>query len=86
MDAIAKDVGAVAAARRLDAVAEKAEKFFEGFAREIAIGPGACEEREEVVLLPGLCSTGGDDLLHEDVERLRRDFEPIERAALLWRG
>ena len=80
MDAVAEDVGAVAAARGLDAVAQQAEEFFEGFARQIAIGMRAGEQGEEVVLLPGLGGAGGDHLLHEDVERLRRDFELIERA------
>src|SRR5581483_8549949 len=67
-------------ARGLDTVAEETEELLEVFPREIAIGPRAGEEREEVVFLPGLCGAGGDDLLHQDIERLRRDFQLIKRA------
>ena len=80
VDAVAEDVGAVAATRGLDAVREQAEEFFEGLARQIAIGMRAGDEREEVVLLPGLGGAGGDHLLHEDIERLRWDLELVERT------
>src|SRR5690242_20055367 len=40
----------------------------------------ARDECKEVVLLPGFGGAGSDDLLHEDVEGLRRDFKLIKRA------
>src|ERR1700686_572302 len=50
--------------------------------RQRAIGPSAADERIELVLAPFLRGDLGDDLLREDVERLLRDAEPIEFAAV----
>ena len=47
---------------------------------EIAIGVGAAEDMEEVVFVPGFGGDTGDDLLHQHVGGLGRDFEPVEFA------
>src|SRR6478672_8330687 len=78
VNAVAEEVGAVASARGFDAVRKQAEEFFEGLTGKIAIGMRACDEREEIVFLPGLCGAGCDHLLHEDIEGLGRDLELIE--------
>ena len=54
--------------------------FFELFACEVAIGISAADDVVEIVFLPGLGRAHGDDLLHEDVEGRRRDFESVEVA------
>src|SRR5262249_27593350 len=48
--------------------------------RQIAIGISAADHRKQLVLAPGLASSGGYDLLREHVARPRRRLEPIERA------
>ena len=50
------------------------DEFVEVLAGEVAIGVGAAEDVEEGVFVPGLGAAGGDDLLHEDVDGLRRGF------------
>ena len=71
LDAVAEEVGAVAAAGGFDAFGEEGEDLVEGFAGEVAVGVGAAEGVVEGVFFPGLGSAGGDDLLHEDVGGLR---------------
>ena len=67
LDAVAKEVGAIAAAGGLDAFGEEGENVVKGFACQVAIGVGAAKGVVEGVLFPGLGSAGCDDLLHEDV-------------------
>ena len=71
LDAVAEEVGAVAAAGGFDAFGEEGEDVVEGFAGEVAVGVGAAEGVVEGVFFPGLGSAGCDDLLHEDVGGLR---------------
>ena len=49
---------------------------------EIAIGPGAAEQREEIVLGPFLGGDLGGDLLGQHVEGLLGDRDPVQLAAL----
>jgi len=71
LDAIAEEVGAVAAAGGFDALGEKSEEVVELLSGEVAVGVGAPEGVVEGVFFPRLGSTGCDDLLHEDVGGLR---------------
>src|SRR6267143_1454113 len=50
--------------------------------RQRPIGPGAAEQREKLVLLPFPRRDFGDDLLRQHVERLFRDRQPVELAAM----
>ena len=50
-------------------------------ARQVAVRPGAAEQREQRVLAPFLRRDLGDDLLRQHVERPLRDGEPVEFAA-----
>ena len=50
-------------------------------ARQVAIGPGAAHQREQLVLAPFARADLGDDLLRQHVERLLGDREAIELAA-----
>src|SRR5205823_5729167 len=55
------------------------------FSLEIAIWPGAREQREQFVLKPTLLvrrDTGGDDLLREDVQWRRRLRRAIQIASM----
>ncbi len=47
---------------------------------EVAVGVGAAEYVEESVRFPGFGTAAGDDLLHENVDGLQRDFELVEFA------
>ena len=80
LDAVAEDVGAVAAAGVLDAVVEEGEDLAVLLAGEVAVRPGAAEDVVEGVFVPGLGADGGDDLLHEDVDGLLGDLEEVEFA------
>ncbi len=80
VDAVAEEVGAVAAAAGLDAGVEQGEDLVEAGAGEVAVGVGAAEDLEEGVFLPGLGGAAGDDLLHEDVDGLVGDLEAVELA------
>ena len=74
LDAVAKEVGAVAAAGGFDAFSKEGEDVVEGFASEVAVGIGAAERVVEGVFFPWLGAAGRDDLLHEDVGRLWRNL------------
>ena len=74
LDAVAEEVGAVAATGGFDAFGEEGDEVIEFFSGEIAVGIGAAKGVEEGVFLPGLGSAAGDDLLHEDVGGLRRNL------------
>ncbi len=50
-------------------------------ARQVAIGRGAADEREEFVLAPFLRRDFGDDLLRQHVERLLGDRKAVQFAA-----
>jgi hypothetical protein len=78
LDAVAEEIGSVAAASGLDAFGEEGEYGIEGLSREVAVGVGAAESVVEGVFLPRLGSTGGDDLLHEDVGGLWGNLQPIK--------
>ena len=81
VDAVAQKVGAVAAAAGFDAFAESSVmSSSKCCAGEVAIGIGAAEDVVEGVFFPGFGAAGGDDLLHEDVDGLRRNFQLIELA------
>ena len=49
-------------------------------AGEVAVRIGAAKDVEEGGFVPGLGADGGDDLLHEDVDRGFGDFEAVELA------
>ena len=74
LDAVAEEVGTVAAAGGFDAFGEEGEDVVEGLAREVAVGVGAAKGVVEGVFFPGLGSAGCNDLLHEDVGGLRRNL------------
>ena len=80
VDAVAEQVRAIAAARGFDAFAEQRDDLVEQRAREIAVRVGAAENGEERVFIPGFRGDTGDDLLHQHVNGLRRDFEPVQLA------
>ena len=80
VDGVVQKVGAVAAAGGFDAVGEEVDEFVEALAGEISIGIGAAQDVVESFGLPWLCAAAGDDLLHENVDRLRGDFEAVEFA------
>ena len=80
VDGVVQEVGAVAAAGGFNAVGEEVDEFVEALAGEISVGIGAAEDAVESCGLPRLGSAGGDDLLHEDVGGLWRDFEAVEFA------
>src|ERR1035441_7348680 len=80
VDAVAQEVGAVAAARGLDAFGEQLDEVVEEGAREVAIWIGATKDVVESGFVPRLRADACDDLLHEDVDRLRGDFELVEFA------
>ena len=66
------DERAVAAAARAVALGEHAQHFVELGALQIAVGVGAAQQREQLVLVPLARGHFGDDLLRQHVERLRR--------------
>ena len=73
VDAVAVDVGRRRGRRRrrrprssISTISSKSSRV------EVAVGPGAAHEGEEVVLAPVLAGALGDDLLREDVERRDR--------------
>ena len=80
VDAVAEEIRAVAAAGGFDALAEQRDDLVEERAREIAVRVGAAENGEESVFVPGFRGDTGDDLLHQHVNGLRRDFEPVQLA------
>ena len=49
-------------------------------ARQIAIGIGAADQREQLVFLPIAGGAIRDDLLRQDVERRVRDLQPVQLA------
>jgi hypothetical protein len=51
-------------------------------APKLPVGPRAAHQREELVLFPLSRSDFGDDLLRQHVERLFRDREAVELAAI----
>ena len=81
VDAVAKEIRAVAAAPRGDAFGEHVDDGVEIGARQSAIGIGAAHQREQIVFLPFLGGAGGDDLLRQDVERRFGNDQAIEFAA-----
>ena len=59
---------------------EQRDELVEALAGEVAIRIGAAEHVVERVFFPRLGSAAGDDLLHEHVDGLRRNFELVEFA------
>ncbi len=80
LDAVAEEVGAVAAAAGFDALVEEFEELVEVLAGEVAVGVGAAEDVVEGVFVPGFGAAAGDDLLHEDVDGGVGNFELVELA------
>jgi hypothetical protein len=80
VDLIAVEIGSKAPALGTDAFAEHDEDFIKGFAREVAVVAGTANKGEELVLIPLIGGTGGDDLLGEDVEGRVGKGEAIEVA------
>ena len=74
VDAVAQKVCAVTAAAGLDAFAEDGDELVEELAGEVAVRIGTAEDGVEGALVPGFSTDTGDDLLHKDVDGLRRDL------------
>src|SRR6516165_10707457 len=51
------------------------------FAPQFSVGPGATRQCEEIVLLPFPRCDLSDDLLRQNIERLRRDRQVVEFTA-----
>src|SRR5262249_2878251 len=81
VDGVVMDERAPAAATRGEAFAQHRDEAGEILARGGAIGPGATEEREQLILVALARSNLGDDLLRQHVERLLGDRQLIELAA-----
>ena len=80
VDAVTQEVGTVAAAGGFDAFGEQGDELVEELAGEVTVGVRAAQDVEEVGLVPWLRADAGDDLLHEHVDGLRRDFEQVKLA------
>ena len=78
VDAVAVDQRRRAAGAFADALAEHLDDVVEVVAVEVAVGPGAADEVEQVVLAPVLAGGLGDDLLRQDVERRDRLDDAVE--------
>ena len=70
----------VAVEQRAATVGVQLDDRVEVLARELAVGPGAPQAREQLVLVPGLGHARGDDRLRQDVERCARLGRAIEQA------
>ena len=79
---VVMDQRAAPAAAGAKALRQHADHGVEIGARQRPIGPGAAEQREELVLAPLARRHFGDDLLRQHVERLFRDREAIEFPAV----
>src|SRR5882762_296418 len=80
VDAIMMKVGAVAAALGGDAFGEHFEDALVGFAGEVLVGVSVAKQVEESVFVPLFRSTGGDNLLGQNVERGIGNDETVEVA------
>src|SRR5208283_4202011 len=78
VDAVMMDQGAAPAALCAEAFGKHENHAFKIGAGQIAIGPGAAQQGQELVLMPFSRRHFGGDLLGEDIERLLGDFEPVE--------
>src|SRR6266702_1687561 len=78
VNAVAQQVRAVASAAGFDAFAEQLDDLVEELAAKVAVRIRAPQYAVERIFIPGLSADAGDDLLHQHVNRLRRDFELIE--------
>src|SRR3569833_4090355 len=75
---IVQKVRAVSSPARFDSTCENCKNFFELFPNEISIGEGTSKNLEETLFLPRFSPTRSHDLLHENIDRLGRDLEPIQ--------
>ena len=71
---------AAAPASRRDAVGEHGHDVVEVLAREVAVGVRGAHERVQIVDHPVFRRTGRNELLREDVERRRRQAQPVHLA------
>ena len=71
IDGIVMNQGGAVAALGAEALRQHADDFIEFIAVEIAIGIGGAGEGEQFCFLPILGADGGNDLLGENIERIR---------------
>ena len=81
IDRIVMDQRAAPAAACGEALGQHAHDSSEILARQVAIRPGAPQQREQLVLVPLPRGDFRDDLLREHIERLRGNAQPVEFAA-----
>ncbi len=82
IDAIMMDERAAPAQPRAEAVAQHVHDLREILAGQGAIRPGAPDHLEQPVLAPLPCCGFRNDLLREHVQRILRNAEPVELAAM----
>ena len=75
-------VRARAAAGSRDTLRQHFEHAVEIATIERAVGPGAADKIEEFVFTELFASAGGDHLLRENVERVARNLQAVERAVV----
>ena len=79
VDAVVVHVCAAPPSARREALGQHLHDGVEVLPREVTVRIGAAHQVEERILLPFLAGHGRDDLLRENVERVVRDDQPVER-------
>ncbi len=72
--AVTKKIRAVAATCRFNTFSEQGDQIVKGLAGEIAVGIRSAEDVEEDILFPRFSPAARDNLLHENIRRLRRNL------------
>jgi len=86
VDGVMMEQRTAASAFGAESFSEHFQHLIEFVAGEVVIGHGAAHEREEGLLVPIAGCGGGDDLLGQNVEWLRGNFECIQFAFLRLRS
>ena len=81
MHRISHNESSVAAATGFDAAMEHLDQLIKLIPRQFAIGIGAAQHGVKRILIPGFSGAGSDNLLHQNVEWLRWNFQSIQIAS-----
>ena len=82
IDCVVMNQGAAPAAFRAETFRQHADHVAEFLARQMPIRPGRVDEVEQFIFVPIFRRRRGDDLLGEHIERLFRNDQTIQFAAL----